>query len=109
MTANRHEHDDDGGTAQHTQSRTSTTLVFLASFAVIASYLGCYAVTNALVTAGLLSPFSGGDDPRPRWMINSFLALFGGFGVLAVLFRWMSNRQLRRIDDMANAEDKALF
>lgn len=108
MAANRHEHDDDA-TAQHPTSRTSTTLVFLASFAVIASYLGCYAVTNALVTAGLLSPFSGEADPRPRWMVNSFLALFGGFGVLAVLFRWVSNRQLRRIDDMANAEDKALF
>jgi hypothetical protein len=98
---------DDESMQQRT-SRTSTTLVFLASFAIIASYLGCYAVTNALVTAGLISPFTG-EDPRPRWMLNSFLGIFGGFGVLAVLFRWMSNRQLRRIDDMANADDKALF
>ena len=84
--------------------RTSTVLVFLAAFAVIISWLIVYAVTNALVAADLLSPFPVDADPRRRWMINSFLGFFCLFSVVGTLFRWVSNRQLRRIDAMMDGE-----
>jgi len=88
-----------------TSVRTSTVLVFLAAFAVMASWLGVYAVTNALVSADLMSGWAHEADPRPRWMLNTFLIVFGACAALATAFRFLSNRQLRRIDAMADAEE----
>ncbi len=85
--------------------RTTTVLVFLAAFAVMASWLAVYALTNALISANIMSPWPDGIDPRPRWMLNAFGGFFGAFAMIALVFRWTSRRQLRRIDDMANAED----
>jgi threonine/homoserine/homoserine lactone efflux protein len=84
--------------------RTTTVLVFLAAFAVIISWLCCYAVTNALIAADLMAPWPREADPRWRWMLNSFAGVFIGFSVVGGLFRWLSNRQLRRIDAAADGE-----
>ncbi len=85
--------------------RTTTVLVLMAAFAVMASWLAVYALTNALIAGHMMSPWSDGVDPRPRWMLNAFGGFFGAFAIIGLLFRWASRRQLRRIDDMANAED----
>src|SRR5688500_20393648 len=66
---------------------TTTVLIFLAAAAVIFCYIGCYAVTNALVAANMLNEFSPGNDPRPRWMVTAFGLLFAAFIVGAGLFR----------------------
>ena len=85
--------------------RTTTALVFLAAFAMILSWLAVYAVPNALVAADLMRPWSQGNDPRPIWLLNTFVGLFVTFGGLGLLFTWASHRQLKRIDAMADAED----
>jgi hypothetical protein len=86
--------------------RTTTVLIFLAAFAMIASWLSCYAVTNALVAADVINAWPHEADPRPRWMLNSFVGFLLAFGLIGGAFRWLSNRQLRRIDDMANADER---
>jgi hypothetical protein len=86
-------------------SRTSSVLIFLAAFSVIVSWLACYAVTNALISTDMMSAWPAGEDPRPHWMLNSFIGLFGSFALVALVFRWSSNRQLRRIDAMADGEE----
>ena len=84
--------------------RTTTVVVFLAAFAVVMSWLSCYAVPNALIASDVMKPFSReGVDPRPRWMVTAFIGIFLGSGLLAMLFRWISRRQLRRIDSIADA------
>ena len=82
-------------------SNTPTVLVFLAAFAITISWLICYALPPVLVSADLISAWPNGTDPRPLWMLRTFAGLFGAFAVLGLLVRWMSNRQLRRIDAMA--------
>jgi len=47
--------------------RALTVLAMLALAALTFSYLGAYAVTNALVAENVISPFAQGRDPRPRW------------------------------------------
>ena len=85
--------------------RTSTVLVFLAAFAIMVSWLSVYALTNALISAGIMSPWPDGVDPRPRWMLHAFGGFFGAFAIIGLYFRWASRRQLRRIDAMADAEE----
>ena len=89
----------------HNAPRTTTVLVFLAAFAITMSYLGVYAVTNTLVASNMLPAFTPGADPRPQWMLNTFLVSFAVCAVFGTFFRWLSVRQLRRIDAMADAED----
>jgi len=84
--------------------RTSTVLVFLAAFAVIVSWLVVYAVTNALIAADLMAPWPADADPRRQWMLKGFVGMFAVFSVVGTIFRWISNRQLRRIDQIADAE-----
>jgi|DewCreStandDraft_4_1066084.scaffolds.fasta_scaffold51604_2 hypothetical protein len=92
-------------TSCSTAPRTATVLVFLAAFAIMVSWLGTYAAPNALASAGLITDFSREADPRPAWMLRTFIGVFGVFGTIALLFRVASHRQLRRIDAMADAED----
>ena len=86
--------------------KLATVLTFVAAFAVIVSWIGVYAVTNALISTDTMSPFPQGQDPRPRWMLQSFGAIFATFSVIAVYFQWSSWRQMKQIDEMADAEDK---
>ena len=84
--------------------RTTTVIVFLAAFAVVMSWLSCYAVPNALIASDVMKPIAHeAGDPRPRWMVTAFIGIFIGSGFLALVFRWISRRQLRRIDSIADA------
>ncbi len=86
--------------------RTTTVLVFLAASAMIAAWLAVYALTNALIAVDLLAEFPREADPRPAWMLRAFLGIFCVFGIVGGLFRWLSNRQLRRIDAISEAEEQ---
>ncbi|MGA2498932.1 MAG: hypothetical protein ABSH20_14415 [Tepidisphaeraceae bacterium] len=83
-------------------ANTATALVFLAAFSVIISWLVCYALPPVLVSADLMSPWPNGTDPRPNWMLQVFTGLFVVFAMFGLLCRWLSNRQMRRIDAMAD-------
>jgi NhaP-type Na+/H+ or K+/H+ antiporter len=82
---------------------TLNVLVLLAGVAVIFSYLGAYAVTNALVKADLIQKWPPGSDPRPRWMLIAFVAMLVSFVVIGGFLRWSTNRQLRGMDSMEEA------
>jgi hypothetical protein len=87
--------------------RTMTVMVFLAVFATVLSWLSCYAIPNALVAADVLKPFTDrASDPRPRWMVTTFIIIFAASGLIGMFMGWMSRRQLRKIDSTADAEDK---
>ena len=86
--------------------RTMTVMVFLAAFAVVMSWISCYAVPNALIAADVLKPFGHEADPRPRWMVTAFVIIFAASGLIGMLLGWMSRRQLRKIDSTADAEDR---
>jgi len=87
--------------------RTTKVMVVLAVFAVVLSWISCYAIPNALVAADVLKPFGSHEaDPRPRWMITGFIVIFAVLGLFGMLLGWMSRRQLRKIDSTADAEDK---
>lgn len=87
--------------------RTATVLVMLSGVALLLSWLWAYAVTGALISAELLKPWPADQDPRLRWMTESFLSLLIAFILSGGLVRWLSARQLRRIDSIADAEETA--
>jgi hypothetical protein len=89
--------------------RTVGVLVLLAFFAVVLSWLGVYGLTNALITADLLPPWPGGYDPRPKWMLGGFVGLLTLFSLMMGIVRWLSGRQLRRIDQMADGDEYSQF
>ena len=85
--------------------RTTTVLVFLAASAMILAWLVVYGLTNALTAADLMAGFSREADPRPQWMLRAFLGIFCAFGMIGGLFRWLSNRQLKRIDAISEGDE----
>ena len=84
--------------------RTATVLALLLAAAAVFSYLGAFAVSNALVAAGLMDKWAADSDPRPRWMLLGFTSLTGAFILLALLFKWSSWRQNKRMDALADAD-----
>jgi hypothetical protein len=86
--------------------RTLTVLGLLALTALTFSYLVSYALTNALVAAQVVQPWSTGHDPRPKRLIVGFCVLMLAFVVLGDLLRRMSKREARVIDEMADAADE---
>jgi hypothetical protein len=90
----------DGDEAHPRRANTTTVLVMLCAAAVTFSYLWAYALTDALVKAGLLSPWQPGADPRPGRMLSSFVLLTALFITGATVARLVSRRQLNRIDHM---------
>lgn len=84
--------------------RTMTVLLSVAAFALITSYLAVYAASNALIAADVIRAWPTDADPRPTWFLNGFLGLFALFALTGAMFRWVSNRHLRRIDAAAEAE-----
>lgn len=80
---------------------TLTVLLLLIAAAATFSYLGAYAVSDALVNADVLPHWSPGADPRPGWMLSGFGVLLLTFLTVAGAARFFSRRQLRKIDEMA--------
>ena len=85
---------------------TVAVLGLLVTTAFALSYLGAYALTDALRAADMLQHWDPGPDPRPRWMALCFAALLGVFGALGFVFRRMSSRQLRSIDALAEETEE---
>jgi hypothetical protein len=85
--------------------RTVTVLGILVITAFTFSFLGSYAVYNALVNAGVLQQYSG-PDPRPKWLAMGFCALMIIFLLIGIGLRALSKRQFRVIDAMSEAQDK---
>ena len=83
---------------------TLTVVGLLVAAALIFSYLGAYCLTNALVGAEILPAWRQGDDPRPKWMVFGFVALMTTFALVAITARSASTRQLKRIDEMEQAD-----
>src|SRR5688500_17680035 len=52
--------------------RTLTVLGLIAAAALVFSYLGAYALADALVSAEVLQAWPRDSDPRPRWMLVGF-------------------------------------
>jgi amino acid permease len=89
---------------QETKPKTYTVLGLLAMTALVFSYLGAYAVYNALVTAQVVERFAG-RDPRPRWLLVAFCVLMLVFMSVGELFRRLSKSDFKAIDAMAEAKD----
>ena len=89
---------------QEQRPKTYTVLALLALTALTFSYLGAYAVYNALVSAQVVQPFAG-RDPRPRWLLVAFCVLMLVFMVAGEIFRRIHKSDMRAIDAMAEAAD----
>lgn len=79
--------------------RTTTVLAVLVLTAAVLSYLGAYAMANALVAAEVLRPWSRDNDPRFGWFVAGFfilITLFTGIGAAA---RFISARHLKQIEE----------
>jgi TRAP-type C4-dicarboxylate transport system permease small subunit len=81
--------------------KTATVLALLLTAAATLSYLGAYAISTALVQADIIRQWSSEEDPRPRWMCSGFVALCGIFAFFAIIARILSQRQLQRLDAIA--------
>ena len=86
---------------------TRKVLVFglLTGAALAFSYLGAFAISELLIRAGVVEPWSPDRDPRPHWMLVSFGTMTGGFCLIALLLKWTTGRQMKRLD--ALSEDAA--
>lgn len=99
-------HPTDTESASGPKSRTINVLLLLTVAALVFSYLGAYAVTNTLVGANMLSHWPDGEDPRPRWMLTSFVSIMCLFTIAAALLRILSGRQLRSLDAIGDADEE---
>ena len=87
-------------TAPAGKPRTVTVLGVLALAAAIFSYLGAYAVTDALAKANVIAAVPRSPDPRLRWAAISFAILMVTSLLIGGIMRRLSLRQFRRIDQM---------
>jgi hypothetical protein len=85
--------------------RTLTVLGLLALTALTFSYLGAFAVTNALVAANVMQPWSHGHDPRFRWLVTGFCVLMLVFMTAGEFLRRWGKSDFKAIDEMAEAVD----
>ena len=83
-----------------------TVLGLLVLAAAALSYLGAFAMTDALAKANMIAPISRHPDPRYRWMLYGFAALLVLFTAIGGVMRYFSRRQLGDIDSIATAEGK---
>jgi len=90
-----------------TGKRVAATATLLVVTAATFSYLIAYAVTNALVSAGVLSHWPADTDPRPRRALIIFVALVTTFLIGAVIARVSNRRQMREIDAMMDETSEA--
>ena len=84
--------------------RTVTVLGLLVGAAAILSYLGAYAMVNALVAAEVLKAWPRESDPRPKWFLIGFVLLVALFGSVGAAFRFFSSRHLKQIDEMEQSD-----
>ena len=92
--------DGDDFDAPHQSPKTAHVLGLLFGAAAIVSYLGAYALGGALVKAEMIAKWQPGHDPRPRWLIMTFIVTTALFALLGGVARVLSKRQMRRIEAM---------
>lgn len=85
-------------------SKTLVVFLLLIIAALVFSYLAAFAVTGALANADLIEKWPARSDPRPRWMMMVFCSLSGAFVLIGGLTKIASWRQIKRLDEMADAE-----
>jgi hypothetical protein len=85
--------------------RTLYVLGALALTALTFSYLGAYAVTDALVATQVVQPWPRDHDPRPRWLFTGFCVAMLILMITGEIFRRLSRNEFRAIDQMADAHD----
>ena len=90
--------------ARAPRPKTLVVMGVLAATALTFSFLGSYAVYNALVSAGVVQQYTG-KDPRPKWLVIGFCVLMVVFIGVGEFFRFLSRRQFKAIDAMADAKD----
>ena len=93
--------------AADAKPRTVTVLGLLALTSFTLSYLGAYAVSGALVEADVVRRWQPDADPRPLWLATGFGVLLVAFCVIGCAGRFMSQRQLRQIDEMSDETEQA--
>jgi hypothetical protein len=84
--------------------RAIPVVLLLTGAAAVFSYLGAYAVMNALEANGIVAPWPAEPDPRPHWMAMAFIAQMTVFITAAMALGWMSSRQFKRIDAMVDSD-----
>jgi hypothetical protein len=94
--------DADLAAAAGAKPRTTTVLGLLALTSLTLSYLGAYAVSGALVEADVIGRWQPESDPRPAWLATGFSVLLVAFVVIGCGVRFLSQRQLRQIDEMSS-------
>lgn len=82
--------------------RLIVVLLMLVGAAATFSYLMAYAVPDALMAADMLGRWPEGADPRPRRFGLTFGCVMGASLLLGAVARFMTGRQLRRIDAMSD-------
>ena len=70
--------------------RTLAVLALMTITALLFSYLGAYAVTDALAAADVLPRRPAGPDPRPWWLLWGFGAIMTAFAAAAAVARAVS-------------------
>src|SRR4051794_14675720 len=83
--------------------KTLNVLALLVCAAGVFSYLGAYALTNALVAAGLMEKWPADHDPRSRWMVLIFAGVAAFFLLIASYFKYTNWRQKRQMAKLADA------
>lgn len=99
--------DDERPPEPPSKPSTIVVLVLLISTAAVFSYLGAYALRDALIRSNMIHPTAGARDNRPFWAIAGFTAQMVLFLFVALFMRFLSWRQFRRIDQMIEADGKA--
>jgi hypothetical protein len=85
--------------------RTFTMVIVLLLVLLAFSYLIAFALTGALISEKIISPFMAAHDPRPRIMCGIFGGLLWICLIVLAIFRWSSRKQLSSIDALSEAED----
>jgi hypothetical protein len=91
--------------AQPERSRTPFVVALLALAAATFSYLGAFAIPQALIASQVIHPWPAGHDPRLRWIGISFAVLMMTFMVGSAVARILNSRELKNIDAMIDAEE----
>jgi hypothetical protein len=86
---------------QQPRPRTISVLGLITATALALSWLGSYALSNVLLSAGLMQPWAPEKDPRPLRLLIGFVCLMVVLIGMAGCFKFFSARQLKRIDRIA--------
>ena len=78
--------------------RALKVIVLLVITAGVFSYLGAFALTDALARANMIRPLSHDHDPRLKWAAISFVGILVSFGGIGLLIRFLGVRPSRKLE-----------